>query len=188
MIRKSLLVFALSILTSSSVFATVTSHKAWSVPEIKLTFSQSKNNPSIYNAYLSKAKADKAATQWLQAISKINNVQFFKDDNLVTATADTSYFLGNFTSEHQMYTVTQSACTAKKEGDSLQEDHCSHSSSTYGVDSEATEFSSGKASMTWTDVMPGDYLISFSTSVQNSDGDTIFSSSDFKFVTIPAKA
>lgn len=185
MIRKSLLLFSLSILASSSVFAAVTSHKEWGVPNIKLTFNQSKNNLGIYNAYLSKAKADKTATQWLQATSKINDIQFVEDENAVIATANTSYFLGNFGSEDQFYTVTQSVCTAK---DDFKEEHCSNSSSGYLVESEHAEFTGGESSMYWTDVKPGDYLISFRTSIQNDESDTIFSSYDFAFFTVPAPA
>jgi hypothetical protein len=188
MIRKSLLLFALPLLISSSVFATVTSHKEWSAPHIKLTLSPSTNNPAIYNAYLRKAKADKTATQWLQTTSRITDVQFDKEENTVTATADNGYFLGNFTSSQQIYTVTQSACSMKKEGEVYKDDRCANSSSTYGIASQNVEFSSGKASMRWTDVNPGDYMISFGTQVQNSEGDTVFSTYDYKFITVPAKA
>lgn len=179
---------ALSIFTSSSTFATLTSHKEWGVRDIKLTVNSSKSNPSLYNFYLKKAK-DEQKPQWLQATSKMNEVKFSEENNnMVTASADTSYFLGNFLSNYQIYKVTQSVCTMKKDGDSITDDHCSYSSSIYSVGPEGAEFSSGNAAMSWSDVKPGEYIISFGISVENTDGDTVFSTYDYKFLTVPETA
>lgn len=188
MIRKSLLLLALSIFASSSVLATVTSHKEFNAPGLKLTLSPSKNNAGLYNMYLSKAKANKAATQWLQATSKMNDVKIFKDKTTLFASANTTYFLGNFTTEYQIYVVTHSVCTMKKEGELYKQDRCSNSSSIYSVEPNRAEFSSGDAGMSWTDIQPGDYLIDFAIAVKNMDGDTLFNTSDSKAVTISANA
>lgn len=186
MIRKSLLLLALSIFASSSVLATVTSHKEWNAPGLKLTLSPTKNNTALYNMYLSNAKADKTATQWLQATSKINDVKIFEDKTTIFASANSTYFLGNFTTEYQIYVVTHSVCTMKKEGELYKQDRCSNSSSIYSVEPNRAEFSSGDAGMSWTDIQPGDYLINFGVAVKNIDGETMFNTYDSKLITIPA--
>lgn len=191
MINKNLLTLtltALSVLTCNTSFATATatSHKTWGVPEIKFTINQNKA-PASYNPYHAKKKRNEIANNYLAASTKITSLDISSDDGItVTAQADASQFLGNFGIAPQTYTVTHTVCTLQKQGDIYTNERCSNSSSDYMIAPGDSTFSTNNASMRWAGAEPGDYLVAFSTSIQNTQGDTIFYSYDYLPLNITA--
>jgi hypothetical protein len=192
---KSLLILILASFTTSSIFANgmtsgnLISHKEWGSPHIKLTDKETQSGNSLFfNAMnkLNKSKYD----QFLQTWDRVESIAVSKDDpTLVTASGEHFYYLENNTSTDQTYTVTRSICAAKEVDAGFPVVECSNISDVIQVNAGTVAGKSGMASLDWYNVQPGKYMVTFSTSVQNSNSLMImYSSFDAQYITVPAKA